>query len=82
MKTYINPPASEWNSLIERPSFPAENLDEKVRGIIAKVRTEGDAALRQFSAAFDKVELTDLAVTSAESEIAISQVSAELMKDC
>ena len=49
MKTYINPPASEWNSLIERPSFPAENLDEKVRGIIAKFRTEGNAALREFS---------------------------------
>ena len=41
MKTYINPPSSEWNSLIERPSFPAENLDEKVRCIIAKVKTEG-----------------------------------------
>lgn len=78
MKTYINPPASEWNSLIERPSFPAENLDEKVRGIIAKVRTEGNAALREFSLQFDKVELTDLAVTSAEIEFAISQVSAEL----
>lgn len=78
MKTYINPPASEWNSLIARPSFPAENLDEKVRGIIARVRNEGDAALRQFSKEFDKVELTDLTVTSAEIEFAKTQVSEEL----
>lgn len=78
MKTYINPPSSEWNSLIERPSFPAENLDEKVRGIIAKVRTEGDAALRQFSKEFDKVEFTNLKVSSVEIEYAISQVSDEL----
>ncbi len=78
MKTYINPPSSEWNSLIERPNFPAENLDEKVRGIIAKVKTEGDAALRQFSKEFDKVELTDLKVSAAEIEFAISQVSDEL----
>ena len=78
MKTYINPPSSEWNSLIERPNFPAENLDEKVRGIITKVRTEGDAALRQFSKEFDKVELTDLKVSSTEIEFAVSQVSDEL----
>ena len=78
MKTYINPPASEWNSLIARPSFPAENLDEKVRGIIAKVQNEGDAALRQFSKDFDKVELTNLKVTSAEIEFAKTQVSEEL----
>ncbi|WP_026977527.1 histidinol dehydrogenase [Flavobacterium tegetincola] len=78
MKTYINPPSSEWNSLIERPNFPAENLDEKVRGIIAKVKTEGDAALRQFSKAFDKVELTELKVTEAEIEFAVSQISDEL----
>ena len=78
MKTYINPPSSEWNSLIERPSFPAENLEEKVRRIITKVRTEGDSTLRQFSKEFDKVELTDLKVSSAEIEFAISQVSDEL----
>ena len=78
MKTYINPPASEWNSLIARPNFPAENLDEKVRGIIAKVQNEGDAALRQFSKEFDKVELTDLKVTPAEIEFAKTQVSEEL----
>ena len=78
MKTYLNPPSSEWNSLIARPSFPAENLDEKVRGIIARVQNEGDAALRQFSKDFDKVELTDLKVTSAEIEFAKTQVSEEL----
>lgn len=78
MKTYINPPSSEWNSLIARPSFSPENLDEKVRGIIAKVQNEGDAALRQFSKDFDKVELTDLKVTPAEIEFAKTQVSEEL----
>lgn len=78
MKTFINPPASEWNSLIARPSFPAENLDETVRGIIAKVQNEGDAALRQFSNDFDKVELTDLKVNPAEIEFAKTQVSDEL----
>jgi histidinol dehydrogenase len=80
MKTYINPPSSEWNSLIERPSFPAENLDEKVRGIIFKVRNEGDAALREFSKQFDKVELEELRVAATEIELAVDQVSDELKK--
>lgn len=78
MKTYINPPKSNWNSLIERPSFPAENLDEKVRGIITEVKNNGDAALRQFSKQFDKVELIDLKVTASEIEFAITQVADEL----
>ena len=78
MKTYINPPSSEWNSLIERPNFPAENLEEKVRGIISKVRTQGDSALRQFSKEFDKVELSELKVNKSEIDFAISQVSDEL----
>jgi histidinol dehydrogenase len=78
MKTYINPSSSEWNSLIERPSFPAENLEEKVRGIITKVRNDGDSALREFSKQFDKVELIDLKVSSAEIESAVGQVSDQL----
>jgi histidinol dehydrogenase len=80
MKTYINPPSIEWNSLIERPSFPAENLEEKVRHIITKVRHEGDVALREFSKQFDKVELTDLKVTTEEIKFALGQVSDELKK--
>lgn len=78
MKTYINPPKSNWNSLIERPSFPAENLDDKVRGIIAEVKNNGDAALLQFSKQFDKVELNELKVTAAEIAFAITKVSEDL----
>lgn len=78
MKTYINPPKSTWNSLLERPNFPAENLDEKVRGIIAEVKSNGDAALHQFSKQFDQVELNDLKVTAAEIAFAITQVADEL----
>jgi histidinol dehydrogenase len=78
MKTYINPPTNQWNSLIERPSFPAENLEEKVGQIIAQVQLNGDAALRQFSKNFDNVELLDLQVSQSEIEFAQTQVSEEL----
>jgi histidinol dehydrogenase len=78
MKTYTNPPINQWESLIERPSFPAENLEEKVGQIIAQVQLNGDAALRQFSKNFDNVELLDLQVSQSEIEFAQTQVSEEL----
>lgn len=78
MKNYINPPKSSWNSLIERPSFPAENLEEKVRGIIAEVKKNGDAALRQFSKDFDQVDLADFEVSVEEIASAAGQVSEDL----
>ena len=80
MKNYINPPKSCWNSLIERPSFPAENLEEKVRGIIAEVKNSGDAALRQFSKDFDQVDLVDFKVSVEEIASAAGQVSEDLKK--
>jgi histidinol dehydrogenase len=78
MKTYTNPPINQWESLIERPSFPAENLEEKVGQIIAQVQLNGDAALRQFSKDFDNVELLELQVSQSEIEFAQTQVSEEL----
>lgn len=78
MKSYINPPKNSWQNLTERPTIPAENLEGKVREIIAKVRQNGDAALRQFAADFDQVELIDLQVSTAEIEFATTQVSEEL----
>ena len=52
MKTYYNPPASEWDYISQRPSFPAEDLDEKVRAILTNVKQNGDAALREYSLKF------------------------------
>ena len=78
MKTYNNPPLKEWESISQRPSFPAVDLEQKVRDIINQVRENGDQALFEFSKQFDKVELKDLKVSSAEIEIAKAQVSDEL----
>lgn len=78
MKNYINPPKSSWNSLTERPSFPAEDLESKVREIIDKVKENGDAALRQFSKDFDQVDLVDFEVSVDEIDRASGQVSEDL----
>ena len=48
-----------------------------VREIIAKVRAEGDAALRFYAEKFDKVELAELEVSKEEMESAWARVSDE-----
>ncbi|MCQ4034602.1 histidinol dehydrogenase [Kaistella montana] len=78
MKTIINPPYSDWEKYAKRPAFPAEDLEEKVASVLEKVRLEGDSALKNFTLAFDKVNVENIKVSSSEIEIACAEVSTEL----
>ena len=51
-----------------------------VREIIEKVRSEGDAALKELTEKFDKAKLSTLRVTEAEIEEGVGQVSDEFLK--
>lgn len=66
MKVYKNPPEETWPSLVRRPQLELGLLDDSVRGILARVRNEGDEALREFTRQFDKAEVGDLQVASSE----------------
>lgn len=72
------PLKEQWTDLLKRPALNTENLFDTVRGIINRVRTEGDKAVIEFEAAFDKVELDSLIVTEEELREGASQVSEEL----
>ncbi len=78
MKTYINPPQSEWDFLSERPSFPSENLEAKVRNILSDVKENGDAALKKFALEFDKATIDNILVSEDEIQKAVSLVSTDL----
>ncbi len=78
MKTYINPPKSDWPALLERPLFNASDLAGKVQGILDEIKANGEAAVRKYTELFDGVVLTDLAVSHAEIEEAVSLVDAKL----
>ena len=78
MKTIINPPYSDWEEYAKRPAFPAEDLEEKVASVLEKVRLEGDSALKNFTLAFDKVNVENIKISSSEIEIACAEVSTEL----
>lgn len=66
MKIIKYPKQEEWTELLQRPSLDTENLFDTVREIIGRVRSEGDSAVMQYEATFDKAVLTSLAVTKEE----------------
>jgi histidinol dehydrogenase len=66
MEIFINPPKEEWPSILARPETDLSGLRETVRGILEKVRTEGDKALKDYTLTFDKVELRELRLSPDE----------------
>ncbi len=53
MKTFMYPRPSDISAALNRPSAGNEDIDGTVKEVLARVRTEGDAALREFSQKFD-----------------------------
>jgi histidinol dehydrogenase len=72
------PPREQWAEILRRPALDTENLFDTVRNIIDRVRAEGDKAVLDYEARFDKVELASLAVTEEEMQEAVEAVGVEL----
>ncbi|WP_394550498.1 histidinol dehydrogenase [Pantoea sp. SGAir0183] len=71
--------AEAQQALLARPALSAsDSISQIVRDVLARVKSEGDAALRDFSARFDKVELTDFRVTAEQMQAASDRLSDEL----
>lgn len=56
---------------------PTSSVEDAVKEIIAHVRAEGDAALREYSSRFDHVDLTDFQVSEEERAEAKKKVEPE-----
>ena len=78
MRLIKYPSKEQWTELLKRPALNTENLFDTVRSIINKVKTEGDKAVLEYEATFDKVTLSALAVTPEEIQVAGTLVSDEL----
>ncbi|WP_414148454.1 histidinol dehydrogenase [Erwinia sp. BNK-24-b] len=69
----------QQKALLMRPAISAsENITTSVRAILEKVKAEGDAALRYYSAAFDKADIDTLRVTSEQIEAASGRLGDEV----
>ncbi len=73
-----NPDKNQWANLLKRPTLDTENLFDTVKAIIERVKTEGDRAVLDYEAQFDKVSLSSLSVSAQEMDEAKALVSNEL----
>ena len=78
MKVIKYPTKDQWTELLKRPALNTESLFDTVRSIIDKVRAEGDKAVLEYEATFDKVTLSSLVVTPEEIRVAETLVSDKL----
>jgi histidinol dehydrogenase len=78
MQLHIYPAKESWKALLQRPVFDATALQEKVKGVLADVQENGDAALRKYTAQFDEVTLDTFVVTPAETAAAVAALPNEL----
>ena len=78
MKVIKYPAKDQWTELLKRPALNTESLFDTVRSIIDKVRAEGDKAVLEYEATFDKVTLSSLAVAPEEIRVAETLVSDKL----
>lgn len=71
--------AEKQNTLLTRPAISAsENISLTVRGILDKVKAEGDQALRFYSAMFDKTQVEALRVTAEQIDAAAARLGDEI----
>lgn len=80
MKIYNNPTESEWERLLARPTFDSTSLFDTVRTILDDVKANGDDAVKSYEKKFDKVDLTDLAVSEKEIDEATQLIDEGLKK--
>lgn len=70
---------------VKSPGRSAENdnkpVAELVAGVLADVKARGDAAVRDYSAKFDKAEVGALEITMAEREAAVAALDPQTRKD-
>jgi histidinol dehydrogenase len=78
MKVIKYPQKEEWKEILKRPALNTESLNDTVRGILDRVKAEGDKAVLECEATFDKVQLDSLAVTAEELKEAEGLISEEL----
>jgi histidinol dehydrogenase len=66
MKTIVLPEKSDWDILCRRPSITKSDLEDQVREILRRVKSEKDKALYIYSEKFDGVNPGNLKVSSDE----------------
>ncbi|MGH9946060.1 MAG: histidinol dehydrogenase [Pyrinomonadaceae bacterium] len=72
------PEKKTWAEILQRPSLDTEFLKRTVGEILANVKANGDAALRNYAREFDKVKVDEFLVNEQEFADAEAVVPSEL----
>ncbi|MCP1385645.1 histidinol dehydrogenase [Runella salmonicolor] len=78
MQIIAYPNRSEWPALLARPTQSMANIEKAVAPILEQVQKEGDAALRALALKFDKIDLTEIAMSLATVAAAEASLTEEL----
>jgi histidinol dehydrogenase len=78
MKRYNYPEQKDWQQICQRPIMNRGDLTASVQKILDAVRLRGDEALLEYTAAFDKVSLKYIQVSSQEFVEATNSVNPAL----
>lgn len=79
MKFISNPDRSTWQALTQRPTADFSSIEPIVDEVFAAVRSNGDAAVREYSQKFDAYTPDQLMVDAQALANAKSELSAELV---
>jgi len=66
MQVIKYPRPEPWPELLRRPALESAALEQTVKDILANVRTNGDAALRQYALEFDRSVVDEFLVSDSE----------------
>jgi len=66
MKKIYNPKRSDWKQLLARPTQSVEEIEGTVENVFMDVRKQGDAAIKKYTAQFDRVDMTMMKVAEHE----------------
>jgi histidinol dehydrogenase len=80
MQVIQNPPRTEWNTLLSRPSLNNTHLREKVQQVLGQVKQNGDDAVRNYTKQFDGVDLSSSAITRQAIDAAEHSLAGDLKK--
>lgn len=78
MEVFINPSRSSWDQLCRRPSADDPVVTRRVKDILARVKENGDEALRQLSREIEGRSLESIEVCEEQIRQACQKVSAEV----
>ena len=65
IKVFKEPKPQDWPSLLARPEYDATPLQAKVREILLAVKQKGDAAVTEYTLAFDKIAISNFKLSAA-----------------